>query len=136
MTETPSTWKYVGVWLLVSFIVHIATSILLAVIFFDVNSPDDVLSALVVGIPLEAIAIAIVIITVYSVFTSLDMSAVFPWMVGLVSLSVLMGLADMASLEFVPSWLFAYQIACTAGMLFGIRVFFQSTGRITKGRAT
>ena len=131
MSGSPSTWKYVGVYFLAGFLVNIASRILSLVIYSNAKSLDDFLSAMVIGIPLEAIVIGLVMIAVYSVFTSLDMSAVLPWIAGLASLGVLMNLGTMASSGFVPGWVFAYQIACTAGMFFGIRAFFKSKGRIT-----
>lgn len=130
MARSPATWKYVAVWLLAGFLGNIASRILSLFIYADVRSLDDVVSAMVIGIPVEAIVIGLVVIAAYSVFTSLDMSAVFPWMVGLVSLSALINLGIVASSGFAPGWVFAYQIACSAGMLFGIRAFFISKGRI------
>ena len=130
MADSPSTWKYVGVWLLAAFLGNIASHIISAVSYSGARTHDDFVSAMAIGIPLEAVAIGVVIIAVYSFFPSLDMSAVFPWMVGLISIGVLINLGVMASSGFDHGWIYFYQIACTAAMLYGIRAFFKSNGRI------
>jgi len=131
MSESPSTWKYVGVWLLAGFLGNIASVVLSSIAYSNVRSLDDAINAMMLGIPLEAMVFGVCFVAVYSVFSSLNMSVVFPWMVGLISLGVLMNLARLASSGFAPGWVYIYQIACTATMLFGIRAFFKAKGRIT-----
>jgi hypothetical protein len=130
LSNKPFTGKYVGVWFLAGVLTNIASHLVAEVIFADVNSIKEIIVALLIGAPLEAAVIGAIIIAVYSFFSLLNMSAVFPWMVGLVGLGVLLNLASVASLGFVPSWFYFYQIACTSAMLFWIRYFFRSNGRM------
>lgn len=131
MFETTSRWKYVGVWLLAAFLGNIASKLLIHFVYSGARSRDDVISAMAIGIPLEAVAVGIIFVAVYSAFSSLDMSVVFPWMIGLVSLGTVINLAGAATAGFLPGWIYIYQITCTAAMLFGIRAFFKAKGRMS-----
>ncbi|MFN4129376.1 MAG: hypothetical protein ACK4GC_06130 [Paracoccaceae bacterium] len=130
MSDTPSNWKYVGVWLLAAILGNVASRIISAAIYSGAQTLDDVIRGMMIGIPLEALAVGGAVIAVYSMFSTLNMSSVFPWMVGLISIGVLINLAVLASSGLAPGWVFIYQIACTVAMLFGIREFFKSKGRI------
>lgn len=131
MSDHPSTWKYVGVWLLAASFGNLASKIIVSIVFADVRSVDEIISAMMFGIPLEAVAVGLCLVAVYSVFSSLNMSAVFPWMVGLSSLGLLINLITFVSWGYVPGWVYVYQVFFTAVMLYAIRVFFKSKGRIT-----
>ncbi|GIT89474.1 hypothetical protein [Roseobacter sp. OBYS 0001] len=130
MPDSPSTWKYVGVWWLAGCLGNITSQFVAALIYSDVGSLEDVIEAMIIVIPLEAVSIGAIMIAVYSFFSSLNMSAVYPWMVSLVVLGLIINLVAVAAEGVVPSWVYFYQIACTATMLYGIRYYFKSKGRI------
>lgn len=130
VSDTPSSWKYIGVWLLASGLGNIASRIISSEVYSGVQTRDDVIRIMMIGIPLETLAVGVVIVAVYSFFSTLNMSAVFPWLVGFMCVGLLISLTPLAFSGLALGWVILYQIAWTAAMLFGIRAFFKSKGRI------
>lgn len=130
MTVSQPTWKYILVWILASILGNIFAKGLSSAIYSGMRSTNDVLEVMFFAIPAEVAAVGLVIIIVYSVFSSLDMSSVFPWIVGLSIFGLLLDMLMLSSFDFAFGWVFAYQAACIAAMLFGIRAFFKSRGRL------
>lgn len=131
--DCPPIWKYIVAWVLAGVLVTISSIIIGAVPFVSEDTVNKIWLNATIGFSLDSIISGAIIAFIYSMFSSLKMSSVFPWLIGAsffgqfltIGIYFFAGIANM-----VPVWFYFYGIACQAVMLYVIWRFFKYKGRM------
>jgi type IV secretory pathway VirB2 component (pilin) len=124
------TAKYILAWILASISGSIATRIIDEWMFTGVQTMDELARAYYLAVPVELAAIAVIFIATYSIFSSLNVRRVIPWLWGLGGLGTAASVWMLieASSE-LPKLMYVYPIVCFVAMVLLIRQYFVMAGR-------
>jgi hypothetical protein len=91
---------------------------------------DELQRAYYLAIPVELAAVAIIFIITYSVFSSLDVRRVMPWLWGLGGLGTAASVAMLiAANSELPKFMYVYPVLCFVAMVLAVRKYFVFAGR-------